>query len=116
MAKILAVDASEQLLDLFSLALKTHGHEVKVANSKAELCKNLEEFSPDLILLEIWLNGDDGREICNNLKENGLKSPVILMSTNRDLLNNFSMYHADDVLEKPFEIATVYQKIDTLLA
>jgi len=116
MAKILAVDSSEQLLDLFSLLLKSKGHEVKSALSRQELYQTLQDFTPDLMLLETWLSGDDGREICYFLKQHGFHAPIILMSTDFVLLDNFKKYEADDIIEKPFDIAVLYEKVSMLLS
>ena len=117
MAKILIVDDSEHLVALLSEILFQNGYEVESALSKKELVYKLLASAPDLILLDVRLSGDDGRKICRDLKGNSSYKniPVILLSASRDLLESFADYNADDIIEKPFEMSAVLEKITTQL-
>jgi DNA-binding response OmpR family regulator len=117
MAKILIVDDSEHLVALLTEILFQNGYEVESALSKKELVYKLLASAPDLILLDVRLSGDDGRKICRDLKANSSYKniPVILLSASRDLLESFADYNADDIIEKPFEMSAILEKITTLL-
>jgi two-component system phosphate regulon response regulator PhoB len=117
MAKILIVDDSESLLTLLSEILIKHGFKVQTAFSKKELVLVLLSSIPDLILLDVRLGGEDGRKICRDLKANSSYKniPVILLSGSHELLESFQEYHADDFIEKPFDMDKIIGKITGIL-
>ena len=114
MAKILVVDDSQDLLELFLLILVTFGHEVQTATSGNTMNSVVSAFIPDLILLDVMLGNEDGRELCRENKAAG-DTPIILMSANPVLLKDFNEFGANDILEKPFDVASLAKKINTVL-
>src|ERR1700712_4790413 len=104
MAKVLIIEDNVDLLDFFDFFLKRKGFETQTISSKDEINDGLNDFKPDLILLDIWLGADDGREICKEIKKNNQSLPIILMSANAKLLENYTNWSADDIIEKPFDI------------
>ena len=117
MVKILIVDDSQELLDLFTHLLSRKGYVVASATSKNTLFNKVSNFNPDLIFMDVRLNDADGRELCKEIKQNiSTKDiPVILLSASPELLINYKECKADDVIEKPFEMTTVIQKIERAL-
>jgi len=116
MAKILIVEDNHDLLEFFCLLMEKHGFEVKGASSRIEIDSHLLLFKPDLIMMDVMLHGEDGRDICKEIKSNHKHLPIILLSGNPQVLSNFSEYHADDVIEKPFTIGTVINKVKEIIA
>ena len=102
---------------MFSILFKKHQLDCVTANCIDSLYKQLQTNLPDLVLIDVRLNGMDGREICKELKtRNAFKSiPIILMSSSASKLIDYKNFNADDVLEKPFGITVLLGKIDDLL-
>lgn len=117
MSKILVVDDSPDLLNLFYWVLQKRGYDCVTTYNKQGLFYQLSLFTPSLIILDVNLKGDDGRDICMEIKSNPVTKdiPVIICSGRHDLLNNYETFLADDFLKKPFEISTVVKKIDKIL-
>ena len=117
MARILVVDDSKELLEVFSMIFSLNDLEVETASTKAGLFEKLTSFIPDVILLDVLLGGDNGRELCSAIKNNILNKPIkiILVSGSPELLSDFQQCGADDILEKPFSISTLTEKIKKLL-
>ncbi len=117
MANILILDDSNDLLNVFKIILEINGYEAKTADTKNKFLWELENHKPDLIFLDINVGDADGRELCKNLKqkEETKHIPVILISASRDKLESFEDCHADDIIEKPFSIKDIKQKIESLL-
>ena len=115
MAKILVIDKSDQLLEILTLLFKMNGHEAAVAKGIVDTVKLLKQFSPDLILLDAMLGNSSGKELCKEIKIFHPTTPVILMSANPELLEDCKECEADAIIEKPFDIAILNNKINRLL-
>lgn len=114
MAKILIVDDSADLRFLLNSILKQNKFETSCASCKKEMVACL--ASADLILLDIQLGDEDGREICKELKHTGeLTVPVILISARGDLLKTYLAYNANDCMKKPFDVPQLVNKINDML-
>jgi DNA-binding response OmpR family regulator len=87
--RILIVDDNTDLASIMSMILAAEGFSVKVCDNLTSSAICIEEWSPQLIVLDVNLNGEDGRELCNRLKSdkssNNIK--VILMSGDETTLN-----------------------------
>lgn len=117
MSKILIVDDSNDLLEILQYFLEDAGHTVATIDSASQIHKQLEGFKPDIILLDVFLKKDNGREICRELKdnENSKKIPIILMSAHDKNLENSKECGADETLAKPFDLNDIIEKIKRVL-
>ena len=68
MKKILIIDDSQDLLNAMKIFLEAKGYLVKTNDSCKEILDNVKEFDPDLVILDVFLSEEDGREICKNLR------------------------------------------------
>ena len=117
MAKILIVDDDRDLLYLFPLLLEREGHIVETVSSKNKVDSILSSFLPDLIILDILLQREDGRKLCKEIKAKYSSNiPVILMSASGKLLNNYKEWKADAGIEKPFDIHVLNKTINDVLS
>lgn len=117
MAKILIVDDSTDLLNIFYWMLQKKGYDCVTTYYKEGLFDKLSKLTPSLVILDVNLSGEDGRNICSQIKSDPqtMQIPVILCSGNHELLKDYKACGADDFLEKPFEISTVVQKIEAIM-
>src|SRR5579884_3220359 len=71
----------------------------------------------DLLLLDLWLSGWSGRDICISLKsqEATRHLPIILISANNETEKIAHEAGADDFLAKPFNLDEVQEKIENFL-
>jgi len=105
MNKILVVDDDLDILEVLRFLLKKNGYEVFALSEAQKVIETVKEAKPDIVLLDINLSGYDGREICKYLKTTlHVKTPIILFSANISYKNSYQDSHADDFLEKPFEV------------
>jgi len=107
-------DDDPAILDAVGILLEFEGYDVKGSPNGAELLKMNTEF-PDLVLLDIWMSGSDGRDICRHLKNNPRTSkiPVLLISASKDIEHSALEAGADDFLEKPFDMTVLLDKIES---
>ncbi|MBE5318959.1 response regulator [Pedobacter sp. MR2016-19] len=112
--KILIVDDDENIHDIIKLIFEEEHYHIRGILNAGNLEETIANFLPDIILLDILIGQYDGREICNKLKHNPKTAylPVILFSAlNMDNLN----CTPNDIIEKPFDIINLQEKVKALL-
>jgi DNA-binding response OmpR family regulator len=114
--KILIIDDEPDILDAVQMVLEGEGYDVEIAMQADEILSRSSNF-PDLILLDVLLSGQDGREITKQLKsqEKSKHIPILMMSAHSTAQNNIKEYKADAFLPKPFEIDQLLKEIKALL-
>lgn len=111
--KVLIADDDSAILDSITLLLEELGYSVETSVN-GETISKLQDNLPDILLLDIWMSGRDGRDICRKLKEQSHTKhiPIIMISANKDTEKIALQAGADDFLAKPFDINDLYQKIE----
>lgn len=115
MKRILIADDDAAIVDATSLLLETMGYEVSSTLNGANVPAAVLD-KPDLVLLDIWMSGIDGRDICRQLKTDPLTHhiPVLMISASRDIRDSALDSGANDFLEKPFDMNVLIDKIEKL--
>ena len=103
--KILVADDDTGIVDAMQILLEDEGYDV-ITTLDGEKVMGLYEQKPDLVFLDIWMSGVNGKSICRLLKANEKTKnvPVIMFSANRDTGDIAADCGADGYLAKPFEI------------
>ncbi len=110
--KILVADDDAAIVDAIQLILEDAAYTVETTLNGEDVLK-LEKDLPDLILLDIWMSGQDGRAICKQLKndQNTRHIPIIIISANKDISQIAKAADADDYITKPFEMEELLKKV-----
>lgn len=113
--KIIVVDDSPAILDSVKLMLNMEGFEVSNYERGSDMFNSLLETStkPDVILMDMWLSGEDGRDICKMIKQHQefKNIPVVIMSASRGLGDSAIESGAIDFIPKPFDLGEIVEKI-----
>jgi len=104
MTKILVVDDDPAILEVIQLILEDNNYDVETARS-GRIFDDLKRM-PDLILLDILLSGEDGREIVKRLRRNDKtkKVPIVMISAHPSAGDTFHKIGANGFVSKPFDI------------
>ena len=117
MAKILIADDEHLIRKLIGDCLKKEGHIVLEAEN-GEIALRLFETNKDLelALLDIMMPEVDGWEVCRRIREKS-DMPVILVSARSQDFDQIVGFEAgaDDYVTKPFSLAVLSRRIETLL-
>jgi CheY-like chemotaxis protein len=110
--KILVADDDPAICDAVQFMLEEEGYEVDTTVNGETIYK-MEKNYPDVLLLDIWMSGQDGREICKYLKnkESTKRIPIIMVSASRDIEESAKEAGANDFLAKPFKMDDLLSKI-----
>ncbi len=117
--KILIIDDSEQDLNVLDTILSRQGYAIYAAISSKLALKAVQNFVPDLIILDIMMPGMDGYELCQNLKSrDALRGvPIIftsILSETAEKVKAFEMGGVDYIC-KPLQIEEILARVKTHL-
>ncbi|MGY3212040.1 response regulator transcription factor [Mucilaginibacter sp. HD30] len=116
--RILVIDDDEDILEILNIIFQNEGFEVVVSNT-GETAEHLELIHPDLILLDVRIEGyrKRGNEICAEIRKHypPEKLPVILLSAETDLDSLAAGCGANSFIKKPFDIAQLADTVKHLL-
>ncbi|MFT8870828.1 MAG: response regulator transcription factor [Sporolactobacillus sp.] len=102
--KILVVDDEPSIVTLLTFNLKKAGFEVISASKGSDVFSNVQEQHPDLIVLDLMLPEMDGMDVCKQLRQEMITTPIIMLTARDDELDKVLGLElgADDYLTKPF--------------
>ncbi len=114
--KILIADDDPAIVESTKFILEEFGYKVDYSYD-GKIIYDMKDHFPDLMLLDIWMSGQDGRDICRYVKKDPLKKsiPVIMISASTDIKKSALAVGANDFLEKPFDMDDLLAKINKLL-
>ncbi|QDW27951.1 response regulator [Pedobacter sp. KBS0701] len=114
--KILIADDDEGIVDAITMILEVMGYDVDFTYDGGAVIDAVKN-RPDLILLDIWMSGHDGRDICKQLKNDPQfkEIPILMISASRDIRQSALDAGANDFMEKPFEMDSLLNRVETLL-
>lgn len=121
MAKILIVDDDPDVVEAVDLLLKQQGHQMATAFNRQEGMTRIEEFSPDLIILDVMMEQpDDGITMAQDLRRKGRQTPILMLTTvsratGLNIGKDDEMVPVNDFQEKPIEPALLLEKVADLL-
>jgi DNA-binding response OmpR family regulator len=118
--KILVVDDEPDVVDLIGYNLRVRGYEVISARDGLEALLKARRQQPDLVILDVMMDGMDGLSVCEILRtQSATKTmPVIIVTAatgEMAKLNSFSA-GATDYLTKPFSPQELVRKVGRILA
>lgn len=111
--KILLLDDNKDLLLIVQIILKAQGYEVVQACCVDEAAQKIRIHHPSLILMDVFIKEEDGREFCSLLKSSPDTNNVkVIMMSGIDS-ENASLYAigADDFIAKPFNYDDLLDKV-----
>ena len=118
MERIFVIDDDKNLLKVMKSLLHLRGFDVSVFKNWELAYKIMKLFKPQLILLDVFLKGTDGLEVCQRLKASPFTKhiPIILCSGYPQIAaKGISDYGAADFIGKPFELDDLIKKIRSVL-
>ncbi|MEO6220045.1 MAG: response regulator, partial [Ginsengibacter sp.] len=119
MCKVLIVDDDKDLLEVTAALLTRKGFVVEASVNWENGFEKIKEFEPQVILLDVFLSGIDGLDICRQLKASPFTShiPILIFSAYPRIAEAVIYeYGADDFIEKPFEVNDLVVKMHSVLS
>lgn len=117
--RILIADDEPNIVISLEFVMRQNGFETRTAANGDEALKAVEEFDPDLLLLDVMMPVRNGYEICQTLRDNpALKKVKIVMLTAKgrelEVAKGLAM-GADAYITKPFATQELLDTVKRLL-
>ena len=116
-SRVLVVDDEENITFLLDSALRHFGHDVRVAADGREALRQVAQFAPDVVLLDVMLPDLDGFEIVRRMRREGANVPVLFLTARdgvEDKVRGLTL-GGDDYVTKPFSLEEVMARIQVIL-
>ncbi len=106
--RILVVDDSQLVAEAVKVKLEASNYDVSLAYSGEEALEKVKESSPDLMILDVYMPGIDGFEVCRRLREDPATEslPIVMLSSRGNIKEKLAGFRAgaDDYLVKEFDL------------
>lgn len=115
--RILVLDDDRYILDILDEALTYEEFEVKTAMDIQSFFSLMDDYQPNLVLIDYLLQGINGGEVCHQIKseEETREVPVILMSAYPRVFESLGTYGCDEFIAKPFDLYSLIDKVKSYM-
>ncbi len=114
--RILVVDDDSNIAELICLYLVKEGFETERAHNGKEALKQIQKFSPNLVILDVMMPEMDGYETCREIRKQGA-IPVIFLTAKGETFDKVLGLElgADDYIVKPFDNKELVARVKAVL-
>ena len=117
MTRVLVIEDNKNLATGLRNNLEIEGYVVDVAADGPTGLALARSTDPNLIVLDLMLPGMDGYRVLKTLREEGIDTPVLILSARGEETDKVLGFHlgADDYVAKPFGLLELLARVDALL-
>ena len=117
MKKILIIEDDPAIRTGLKETFTTEGYNVSDAETGTKGFELAGKQNFDLIVLDLILPGKDGIEICKDLRSDGVKTPIIMVTSRKEEIDKILGLEigADDYVTKPFSIRELLARVKALI-
>jgi len=115
--KILLVEDDSSLSEFLTQSLKTHRYTVETVTDGAIALDMAAQLSYDLIVLDLMIPKVDGISVCQQLREQGCRVPILMLTakgSDDDVIKGLDA-GADDYVTKPCQVTQLLARIRALI-
>jgi two-component system response regulator MprA len=113
---VLIVEDDADLRRILMTGLEEEGFVVSAARTGRDAVERARSFPPQLLVIDIGLPDSDGRDVCQALRAEGIRAPVLFLTALGAVVDRLSGFNAggDDYVTKPFELAELIARLRAL--
>lgn len=115
--KVLVVDDEQSIVTLLTYNLEQAGFTVVTANDGEEAIEKVSTEQPAFIILDLMLPKLDGVEVCKQLRQQKVMTPILMLTAKDDEFDKVLGLElgADDYMTKPFSPREVVARVKAIL-
>jgi DNA-binding response OmpR family regulator len=111
MASILVVDDQPCVRQIISEELILEGYQVRSLGDTESVREHLQLFRPDLVLLDLYLDGLEGFKVLEDIKCMYPEVPVVIVTAYDSFDGNARLYQADGYVVKSSDFTELKAKV-----
>jgi DNA-binding NtrC family response regulator len=115
MARVLVVDDDRSLRVLYSKELADEGYEVESASCGKDALESISRTRPDIIVLDIKMEGMDGLSVLDEVMKRDKTIPVVLNTAYSNFKSDFTTWSADAYVVKSSDLTELKETIKQIL-
>ncbi|MEJ2903313.1 response regulator [Pedobacter panaciterrae] len=114
---ILIIENDDDLVELLEELFSYEGYQVRCYKDTNDIFSLMEDFKPDIVLVDYLLPGINGGELCAQLKRDPSTKhiPVVIFSAYSQVLLSLGSYGCNAFISKPFELSSLLNQINKCL-
>jgi two-component system, OmpR family, KDP operon response regulator KdpE len=115
-SRVLVVDDEPQITRVLKTVLSSQGYQVRTAAEGESALSNFKEWSPELVITDLYMPHMDGVELCRRIREVS-SVPIIVLSVKGEERSKVEALDsgADDYVTKPFGIDELMARVRAAL-
>lgn len=115
--RVLLVEDEPGLVVTLTDRLKSEGYHVSSATDGVSAITVASRQQFDVILLDVMLPGVSGFDVCRDLRQQGVKTPIIMLTARGQIMDKVLglKIGADDYLTKPFDMLELLARVEVQL-
>ena len=115
-ARVLVVDDEKRIREMLQIGLERHGFVVRCLPSGQQLAQVIDEWQPEVVLLDVMLPGANGFTLLPRIRHH-TQAPIIMLTAKGDVDDKVTglQLGADDYLAKPFALSELVARIGAAL-
>ncbi|MFC1863054.1 response regulator [Thermodesulfobacteriota bacterium] len=113
--KILLIDDQQYLQELLSEELSSSRYEIDTISDINTLEDFFRTSTPDIVLLDLYLNGFEGWDILRDLKNKHPHLPVLIVTAYDNYMDDSRLTLADGYVVKNSNLTALKQKIENII-
>ncbi|MEP6945672.1 MAG: response regulator transcription factor [Acidobacteriota bacterium] len=115
--RILLIEDEEGLIVTLTDRLQSEGFDLTSANDGRKGYELAVKGNFDLIILDVMLPNKNGYDVCRDLRQRGVNTPVLMLTAKGETIDKVLglKLGADDYLTKPFEVIELLARVEALL-
>ncbi|MEJ6981799.1 response regulator [Pedobacter sp. P351] len=113
-SKVLVMDDDDLILEVLKEALSYENFQVETGGECLNILKTVNDYNPDVILIDYLIGKVNGGELCHQLKSNPSTRhiPVIIMSAYPRVFESLGNYGCNSFIPKPFSLDQLVETIN----
>jgi heavy metal response regulator len=115
--RVLIIEDQKKMAQFIRKGLTEQGYAADVVSDGLEAESQAQLHEYDLIILDVMLPGQDGMQVCQNLRRRKVQAPILMLTalaSTEDKVRGLDS-GADDYLGKPFEFSELLARIRALV-
>lgn len=115
--RVLVVEDNALLRHHLTVQMRELGHQVDAAEDAKEADYYLREHSPDIVIVDLGLPGEDGMSLIQRWRSEQVKQPILVLTAREGWQDKVAVLEAgaDDYVTKPFQIEEVIARMQALM-